>query len=269
MAEHILYRADTWLVFALLLALTFAATEAGFRFGRRGRMDVDAAARAQIGTIQSAVLGVLALLLGFSFAMAASRFDARKQLVLDESNAIGTALLRARLLPEPHGRDIAALPHRYVDARLAFYRAGIDPAKLRAANDETARMHERLWRETAAVAAGPEGNTIATSLFVRALGDVIDLHANRVAALENHVPGNIFLLLYFAATAAMGLTGYACGIGGSRNLAATATASLLIAAVILLIVDLDRPRRGLIQAGQLSLVHLRDSLPQNGAPGRE
>lgn len=242
----------------MVLGLALGAAEAGFRLGRRERPGI-AAAHSQIGTIQASVLGVLALLLGFSFAMAASRFDARKQLVLDESNAIGTALLRARLLPEPHAQKIPALLRQYVDARLAFYQAGIDPAGLRAANDDTARLHEQLWLEAAAVAA-EDRYAVASGLLVQALGDVIDLHAKRVAALENHVPGSIFLLLHFAAMVAMGLTGYACGAAGSRNLAATATASLLIAAVILLIVDLDRPRRGLIQAGQQSLLDLRDSL---------
>lgn len=268
MTEQLLYRADEWLIFVMVLGLALGATEAGFRLGRRGRSGIDAAAHAQIGTIQASVLGVLALLLGFSFAMAASRFDVRKQLVLDESNAIGTALLRARLLPEPHGREIAMLLRQYVDARLAFYQAGIDPAKRRMANDNTAQLHERLWREAATVAA-QDHHAVITGLFVQTLGDVIDLHAKRVAALENHVPGNIFLLLYFSVAAAMGLTGYSCGMAGARNLAATVTVSLLITAVILLIVDLDRPQRGLIQVGQQSLIDLRNSLPENGLTSRE
>jgi hypothetical protein len=93
---------DERLVVGALIALFLLAAEVGFRAGRRhGRRVGDR--EPQVGTIQGALLGLLALLLGFSFAMAQSRYDTRRALVVDEANAIGTTYLRAQLLPKPEG----------------------------------------------------------------------------------------------------------------------------------------------------------------------
>ena len=105
------------------------------------------------------------------------------------------------------------------------------------------------------------------------MNEVIDLHAKGITALENHVPEIIIVLLYFVALAATGLIGYGAGLAGRRNFMVTMVASVLIVAVILVIVDLDRPRRGLIKVGLGRMVELQHSLDQanletgRGAPG--
>jgi len=103
---EILYNINEWVLFAAFLVCLFAATEIAFLFGRRVRSVIDDPARSHVNMIQAAVLGMLALLLGFTFSMSTSRFEIRKQLVLEESNAIGTTFLRAQLsCPNPtHGR---------------------------------------------------------------------------------------------------------------------------------------------------------------------
>lgn len=133
MADEVFYRVDIWIILVASIVLFLVATESGFRFGRRAQTRAAEGSLSEIGTLQGAMLGLLALLLGFTFAMAMSRFEARKQLVLDESNAIGTTFLRAQLLPQPPRREISNLLRQYVDVRLALYEAGIDEKKLRQA----------------------------------------------------------------------------------------------------------------------------------------
>ncbi len=264
MPGELLYGVKEWVIFVALFGLIFSATEIGFQIGRRLRSNIDDASRSEYNTIQGAVLGLLALLLGFTFAMSISRYQAGKELIIDESNAIGTTFLRARFLPEPYGSEVSNLMRRYVDILLKFYGSGIDPKKLREANDETERIQNELWSRAVAVGER-DPRAVTRGLFIQSLNAVIDLHAKRLWVKENHVPEIIFILLYGAAIMSMGLVGSGWGLGGRRNLISTVTAAILIVSVILVIVDLDRPKRGLIQVNQQSLIRLRDSL-NRGAP---
>ena len=101
---------------------------------------------------------------------------------------------------------------------------------------------------------------ITTGLFLQSLNETIDLNAKRVTALENHVPEITLVLLYFAAMVATGLVGYGCGLSRGRKFIVKIILSILIAAVILVIIDLDRPRMGLIKVSQQRMIDLRDSL---------
>ncbi len=205
------------------------------------------------------MLGLLALLLGFTFAMTVSRFEVRKQLVLDEANAIHTTFLRAQLLPQPQRQEVSQLLRQYVEVRLKFYQAGVDPGRLREAERQAEQLHLLLWSYAAAIGE-KDPRAVTTGLFLQSLNEVIDLYAKRLTALENHVPEIILVLLYSAALVANGLIGYGCGLGGRRNFYVTLTASMLIAFVIWVIVDLDRPRRGLIKVGQERLLDLHHNL---------
>jgi uncharacterized membrane protein len=258
-SEEIFYRIDLWILFAAFLACLLAAAEIGFLLGRRAQSDVDDRTRSQMNTIQAAVLGMLALLLGFTFSMATSRYEIRKQLVLEESNAIGTTFLRAQLLSEPQRKETSRLLRRYVDIRLEFYRAGIDPVMLRQAADKTEQTHKELWSH--AVTLGQKDpRAITTGLFIQSLNEMIDLHSKRMAALENHVPEVVFILLYIVSIIALGMLGYGCGLGGRRSLLMAMTTAFLITLVVVIIMDLDRPRRGLVQVSQKRLIDLQESL---------
>ncbi|MGH7333232.1 MAG: hypothetical protein ACREKS_10915 [Candidatus Rokuibacteriota bacterium] len=180
-------------------------------------------------------------------------------LVALESNAIGTAILRAQLLPAPQGQEVVELFRRYVEVRLVFHEAGLDEGKLRYALAETDRLQGELWaRAVTAVERSPRPAT--TGLFVQALNEVIDLHAMRLNAMRNHIPEGVLWLLYFVTVLAMGLTGYGSGLGGDRNTWPTVTTAVLISVVVVVIMDLDRPRRGFITVGQASMLDLRESL---------
>jgi hypothetical protein len=250
---------DLLLVFLVSIGALVLFTELGFHLGRRAGRTTSDEARSQIGTIQAALLGLLALLLGFTFAMGMSRYEMRRQLVLDEANAIGTTYLRAQVLPEPQRQELSNLLRQYVQVRLDFYAASADKKKLETANNDTARLQKQLW-STAAALGVKEPRAVTVGLFLQSLNEVIDLHNKRLTALENHVPEIILLLLYFVALVATGLIGYGCGLGGVRNFFVTVVSSILIAAVILVIIDLDHPIHGLIQVSQQRMLELRNSL---------
>jgi hypothetical protein len=248
---------DERLVLGALIVLFLLAAEVGFRVGRRhGRRVGDM--EPHVGTIQGALLGLLALLLGFSFAMAQSRYDARRALVVDEANAIGAAYLRAQLLPKPEGPEVAEALRRYVDVRLESVGERVDEPGLREAIKESERLHDYL--RARAVRAAQQDPRPAMNLFITSLNEVIDLHTKRLSALRNHVPAIVFLLLYFVAAVAMAVTGYAAGLVGQRSVWPTTITAILIATVIAVVMDLDRPRRGLITVSQQSMMELRDSL---------
>jgi hypothetical protein len=252
-----LWDLDARVVLVGLFALFLLAAEVGFLAGRRhARRASDR--EPQIGPIQAALLGLLALLLGFSFAMAQSRYDARRALVLEEANAIGTAYLRAQLLPEPEASEIADALRRYVDVRLARLGERVDESSLREVVAESERLHAYLWER--AVRASRKDARPVVSLSITALNQVIDVHSARLAAFRNHVPDAVFLLLYFVAAVAMGVTGYANGLESHRSFWPTVTMAVLIAVVIATVMDLDRPRRGFITVSQQSMLDLRESL---------
>jgi len=254
-----LFGLNEWLIFAIVIVLFLSANEIGFRLGWRTQSKSNEPTRSQVNMLQAASLGLLALLLGFTFSMALTRFDTRKQLVLEEANAIGTTYLRAQLLPDQARTEVSNLLRRYVDVRLEFYRAGINQNSLQWVDDDKGKLHSALWSYAIAT-GGQDPRAIPTGLFIQSLNEVIDLHAKRVTAMENHVPESIFVLLLLVATLSLGLVGYGAGMGRDRNVLPTVISVILIALVILLIMDLDRPRRGLIKVSQQSMVHLQESL---------
>lgn len=249
-----------------------AAAEIGYRWGLRLHRAHDAARKEQIGGIQGAILGLLALLLGFTFAMSVARYENRRSLVLEDANAIGTTYLRASLLGAPHTQEVQRLLKLYVQARLDFYDAGADQAKQRAAEESSATLQRQLWAH--AVEAGKDAPGPLTATFVNTLNEMIDLDAARVNALKTHVPGAVWLLLLIVAACGCYACGYAAGATGARGQFGALILPILVAVVIALIADLDRPRRGFIGISQQPMIDLQKSLnatdsSEAGSPGAD
>lgn len=254
-----LYQQNEFMVVLAAFILLLVATEVGFRRGRAITAGLSDASKSQLSTLQAAVMGVLALLLAFSFAMAESRFENRQHLVVEEANAIGTASLRSQLLPQPYDSEIAKMLRDYLDTRIAWRETGFDPVKINEAIARTQAEQKELWSKAVAAVRTNPGSPLY-ALFISSLNDAIDLQAKRAAARENHVPPVVFYLLFLVAVMSMILVGLGCGVGDSRHFAFTTTVAILISLVILAIIDLDRPRRGLIEVSQKSMIVLRDSL---------
>ena len=257
--DEFLYQHSELLVVAVLFGLLLVTTEVGFRRGRVIRASLEDPAKSELATLQGAMVGLLALLLAFSFAMAESRFDTRRQLVLEEANAIGTTYLRSRALAEPYQAKVAKLLQGYIAKRLEYYAAGADQKKLDELDSHTDQLQAQLWLQ-AMDAVNQDPDSIPVGLFISSLNEVIDLHTKRDIARQNHVPESVLLLLFLVAILAMGIVGFGCGIGDWRNLSVTVTMSLIITLVILVTMDLDRPRRGFIKVSEQSMVKLQNSI---------
>ena len=252
-----------WRVLFIVALLLLGFTELGHRVGLRLHHAKDEPRRGQIGSVQGAVLGLLGLLLGFTFAMAVGRFNHRRDLVLQEANAIGTTYLRAALLPPAHRGAVEDLLRRYVGVRIDFYGSGTDASKRDEAERTTARLQRELWAH--AVAAAQEAPTPITATFINALNDTIDLDAARLNALRTRVPGAVWLLVLVVAAAGCYASGYGAGATGARSAFANLLLPVLVTVVVTLISDLDRPRQGLISISQQPLRDLQSSL---GVPER-
>ncbi|MFT3922066.1 MAG: hypothetical protein QM778_05995 [Myxococcales bacterium] len=249
---------DEVLVGVALLCLLLGAAEAGFRLSRRVRGPGEQPAQ-EVSSMQGAVLGLLALLLGFTFSLAMSRFEARKELIRDEANAIGTFSLRTQLLPEASRAKISKLMRPYLETCVELQTDGYRPERVAVTHRAALKLQDQIWSEAMQAArAAPESEMMA--LLVDSLNTMIDLHGMQMAALRNRVPVSIFLLLVSVAVASLGLTGYASGTSHRENMTLTVVVSVLITAVIMLIFDLHRPARGLITVDLGNLVELRESL---------
>ena len=262
MPNGLFYYIDAQLLAVGLFLALLAAAAMGFLLGRRRRANTDDTAKSQSNTIQGAVIGVLALLLAFSLSMAITRYETRRQLVLDEANAIGTAYLRSKLLPEPYAAQAAGLLRQYVDNRLEFYNAGVDDERLAAANAQASQLQRQLWA-IATAASTQDNRSVPAGLFTQALNDTIDLQAKRLAATRNTVPETVLLLLFAVAIATAAIVGFNSGLSNQRNLFAALVLIVLVTLIIWVLIDLDRPRRGLILISQQSMIDVQQAINQD------
>ena len=252
-----MYDHASFLIVGLLLLALLGAIELGFRLGRRAAAQANDGWRSQINAIQGSLLGVLALLLGFTFSQALQRFDVRSEAVVAEANAIGTAMQRADLLPAGSRDEAARQLGRYLELRIDAGAISLDQHERRAAALEAVEAAQQaLWR-LAAEAAASNPNAVQTGLFAQALNDVFDSYASRNAALDRHVPEIVLFLLFVTFLLTASLVGYSSGASRQRATFATYSLVVLITVLVFIIIDLDRPRRGLIEVSQQSLYDLR------------
>lgn len=255
-----MYDQSSILIASVLFACILFAIEAGFRIGRRRRATVSASIKSQINSIQAAALGVLALLLGFSFSLALQRHDNRSQAVVDEANAIGTAYLRSQLLPADMRDPAGALLREYLDLRIRASSVTLaDPGIRAPLLQQAGRITEQLW-VYARQAAEQDGGPVTSGLFIQSLNDLIDSHGRRDAALGRHVPELVLYLLFVAFVMTGSILGYVSGIERDRVTFPTFIMVGLIVLLVFLIIDLDRPRRGFIQVNQKSLEDLQQTI---------
>ena len=247
------------IVLGLLVAIA-AALEAGYRIGFRRTERTDEPSRAHIHLTETSTLGLLALLLAFSFSSALQRYDTRSDQVVDEANAIGTAFLRIELLP-PQVRDEGRrLMQSYVDLRVrATTLATSEEGAWRAVVGDAAGLHAALWAYGArAIEIDPRPAT--SGLFVQALNEMFDSFGRRDAGLNRHVPEVVLILLFGVFLIAAAIVGFASGTAGHRPPVVSLVMVVLIVLLVYVILDLDRPRRGLIEVSKASLYDLQASI---------
>jgi hypothetical protein len=238
-----------------------ALLDVGRRIGvRRFQHDAEGA-RAGFGVIQGSVFGLLGLLIAFTFSGAASRFDARRQLIVKEVNAIGTAWMRIDMLP-PHTRPaIQDGFRRYLDARLAAYRKLPDVAAATREFANAQRIQEEVWAKATAVCRTEDGAP-ARMLLIPAMNEMFNIAEARALATHMHPPVIIFVMLSLLALAGALLAGYSMGAGRTRSWIHMLGFAATTALAIYVILEFEYPRLGFIRPEHFdqALVDLRSSM---------
>jgi hypothetical protein len=245
---------------ALFLCMLFAMALGGLT-GKRMQARVNEDAKAQANAVQGSLLGLLALLLGFTFSLSLGRFDQRSGEVVNEANAIGTAWLRSDLIGDERRDEAKALLQRYVAIRAEASTISAAETQARGALIEEANdVFAELWQ--VAVAEARAASNPVTMSFAASLNDMTDALASRDAAINRHVPELVLILLFGTFILLGGVVGYSSGISRIRPGVPVYAMMLLIVVLVFLIIDLDRPRRGLIEVDQTNLSTLNESIAQ-------
>lgn len=250
----------TLLSWLLLTAALILAVEFGYRMHRRVldralRRGEPEPSEAGSGYVLSAALGLLGLLIAFTFSMAADRFADRRQLVVAEANAIETAVLRYQLLPEPHRSELLKTMAEYVKARLDFFDVGNDMAEVAATEAKAEGMQAHIWRQVAVAIRTPEGAPFAMGVLMPT-NEMFNLETSRRAALEERVPVRALHVLVIFAVVTAAILGHGLAQGRRRHLISTSGLFVLVAMAISLIVDLDSPRVGSVRVPQAPMEHV-------------
>jgi len=225
-------------LFFLTFLFMVLTLEVGFRFGQRKQGKSVKAQTAQVRALMGATLGLLAFMLAFTFSAAQKNFESRIQFQIDEATQAKNAFMQADLFPEPVRTEVRQLLLEYVEGRVSLVEMvkGERTEEVFRVLDRANDIQTRLW------SLGRQGSTSETTAFQQAVLGLMDMQTRRVhAALVNRIPLIIWVTLYFTAVMAMIVVGYQAGLTDSRSPLATFSLALAFSAVMLLIMDLDRP----------------------------
>lgn len=267
--HEIFYSASSVLIAAILLLSMTGALEAGYRIGIRSAAGTSDDFKSHIQAIQGSLLGVLALLLGFTFSLALQRYDTRSEAVATESNAIGTAFLRTDFLPESVRATVKLKMQQYTDLRVESGNVELHrAAELEKFRARVGEVQSEIWRLTTQAAAELKPQPPAFALFVNSLNETFDASDHRDAELQRHVPEFILLVLYVTFVISSGVMGYAAGRAGHRPAMISYVLIAMIVLVAFIVIDLDRPRRGLIRTDPTPMTQLKSRIDAELATGR-
>jgi hypothetical protein len=245
-----------WTLLVMTAALAWLSFEGGFRTGRwrsqRQNHEQEVVVRSEVG----AMLGMMTFILAITFWIASAQFDASRQSFVNQANTIRTAYLRADLLPEPNRTKIRNLLREYVDIRLEAYRSG----KFDYVLSRSEELHNLLWSQ-AIDAREKTSSPIFAGYFIQSLNEVIALHTRRMTIRnEFRIPSAIWIVVYIIMTLAVFAIGCHAGLTRARRPLVVTAFILIISAVMILIADLDSPRRGSLRVSPETFFDLRKAM---------
>lgn len=239
-------------LFVLLLLL--ASLEVGIQFGKfvaRRHTPTDGE-KSAVNFATAGIMGLLAFLLGVSLSMASDRYQQRRDSVLAEANAIGTAWLRATVATGAEGEAMQRLLRDYTETRIAVVRGSSDPAEVDRLNQRTSNLQNELWQLARTVAE--RSPTPISGLLLSSLNEMIDLSLTNRRNFTSHVPAYVLRLLLTVSIFAVGAVGYGFGLVGSRQPGLSVLLLGVWTLAIVLIVDIDRPQSGEVRINPAPLV---------------
>lgn len=242
-----------------VFAFMCAANELGYRVGMAFDSEEPEPSRTIANAIKGSIIGLVAFLLGFAFSISSGRHDLRRQVVLDEANAIGTLHLRAGLLSPPEQSRIRLALTRYVAARLEYFDRGPSEASAPALRKDMESQLVEVWAAVEAAKAR-DPTVVLVSQVVPAANAVIDLNTTRGWAFRSHTPVVVLGVLLVCVFVSAGLIGHSFGQYRRRHVLLCLAFNLLFSLTLYTILDFDGPRYGLIQVDHAPLVELRSGL---------
>jgi hypothetical protein len=254
-----------WAIFLLLVCLLILAYEIGFRIGLLQKANFEGGSRSQAGVVVGSLFALSAFFLAFTFNSVNARFDARKQLVVEEANVIGTTYLRSQLLPEPHRTDLLVSLERYVDLRLqgAGLASKADAAAFYQILSDSEELLDTLWQQVLSLNGLDNVDPVIRGLFIEAVNEVIDTHTRRVTVgVHARLPTIILISVGFAVVLGMLVLGYQGGLAGIRSVFVIISLTLALSFVCILIVSLDRPKTSLFDINQQAMQDLKATMSQ-------
>lgn len=237
-----LYQTPAWQISVILFVLIIILNRAGFEVQQREAKKHDGKPVA-LGPVEGSLLGLLALLLSFTFSLSASKNDARRAVIVEEANDISTALSRCDLYPDSTKIALQALFKDYIDARMAYYDSGIDTAKIALSLKQTNVVYNEIWKKVM-VLSQDKDNILRSQQMVPALNAMSDIVTTRDDKRNAHIPESILWMLFMLTLVGSFVIGY--GTGSRYNWIIVSGFALMTVMTIYLILDLDRPRRGII-----------------------
>jgi hypothetical protein len=252
-AEELMTFLPLWVLFALFAAVLLSI-ELGYRIGRRwARAPKDG--RPVSAAIEGSILGLMGLLIAFTFYGAGARFDMRRALIIREANAIGTSYLRLDLLPTEMQPQLREDFKRYVRSRLEVYEKIPNVEAVNAAIDRSSVLQRKLWNDSVEAVKG--SGPAEKSLVLSTLNEVIDITTDRTAALSTHPPSAVYAMLGLTIVASSALAGYTMAASGARDWLSICAFTLVLGAVMYVIWDYEFPRTGLMRIDPVDQLLIR------------
>lgn len=245
-----------WIITLVTFLIVLLSIHGGHRlYGYMKRSDSIALIEPSASAI-GAMMGLLAFMLAFAFSMGAHRLDVRKQLLLDEMNAIGTLHLRADFLPPEESQALKSLLVEYTKLRVDLYE---DPKFLAVALGRSTEINNELWSMVNAYRAANPGD-ISSLALIEATNAVIDIFGSRVFAGSQHIPVIIWAVLLAMTVLAMFAMGYQMGVSGKMSNLLSLIMALTFSAVLVLIADLDRFDQGFFVTPDQPMIGFYESI---------
>ncbi|MBC5772742.1 hypothetical protein H8S95_01590 [Pontibacter sp. KCTC 32443] len=246
--NSIFYATDLWLIMLLLFVMLVVATYVGMHVGLIRKPY--ATATDEHSVVIASVLGLQGLLLAFTFAMAGSRFEARRQSISDENTGIRTVIMMADLYEPAERQEFRKEIKAYLDTRIKYYEMDFKPTLLAATREKSRLLILTIWKRAVRLSRNPD-NQLASEQMIPALHELLKVQEARHTAVRDRVPDPIVYMLFILSLATAFFAGYA-GIGRKRrDWLAILIFHFLVAIVIYITLVLDRPRRGIIKLNDM------------------
>jgi hypothetical protein len=240
-------------VFVLFAVITLGFYEVGFRIGRWWQARIPGDQEGPTDMLVGSLLALMAFLLAITMGMAADRFDTRRGLVMEEASAIQAVYLQAGYLPPPDGEQVRDLLRQYAPLRIASR----DLATIQENADLSEAIHRDLWQVTEQVVQTGYSPDLM-SAFGDSLTELITLHERRLTAGQGaRVPQSVLMLLLAGSALSLGMVGYSAGLAGRRSVLSAVVMVVALGAVLVLVIDLDRPQDGFVIVSQQPLIDVQ------------